>query len=662
SFHTSTASQPCGTAPFPPAVAGSRGGKMNRAQKKKKSLRADGSNKSAWSTGGPTSAECGQSPPWLGPRGGQSVPRTGESSVGRRAQLPAIVLVQPGGGGGWWPNFQNKNFAERAAERKKAEQKGRNRRIRYSIEPRTAESSCFRLDPSAGLLSLEFQKLDREANPLHRIVIVARDCGEPPLSASVTATLSLMDVNDNPPEFEQPSPTVNLSEAVPVGHVITRLRATSRDSGRNAEIRYRLLDSAGLFNLSELTDFSIIAQLPASFSVSCAALLGRSSKCSSTFASEPRNCHFSAAEPGKAISGILPPDPRPPLTNLNGRIHILDMPSTVFDPPDPWWAAELSAAKQQQQSREKPFPQGTPAAQAEAGNGDRVPDPGHIFHTEAAEIVAKGAGMKSSSTSVEFLRFQFEAPLGSRLFVSERAAPLTAGESAGDERSRCSQSVFWPEREMLAREGRAGEVAGSPRQTGSEQRRHGREAERAKRPSELVLAAPLDFERQQRHHATVRAFDLGDSPLSSTAVVTVRVLDENDNAPQFLSDVYNASLPENREPGYRLDVNLTATDADSGDNGRLAYSIESGNSQQLFSLDMSTGRLFARKKADREAKDFYRLTVLATDYGNPPMTGRAEVRIRVLDENDCEPKFDQEEYRFVMQIDDKGNVSQQPYL
>uniref|UniRef100_A0A1I8JNX1 Cadherin domain-containing protein n=1 Tax=Macrostomum lignano TaxID=282301 RepID=A0A1I8JNX1_9PLAT len=44
------------------------------------------------------------------------------------------------------------------------------------------------------------------------------------------------------------------------------------------------------------------------------------------------------------------------------------------------------------------------------------------------------------------------------------------------------------------------------------------------------------------------------------------------------------------------------------------------------------------------------------------MTGRAEVRIRVLDENDCEPKFDQEEYRFVMQIDDKGNVSQQPYL
>uniref|UniRef100_A0A1I8FHU9 CA domain-containing protein n=1 Tax=Macrostomum lignano TaxID=282301 RepID=A0A1I8FHU9_9PLAT len=198
------------------------------------------------------------------------------------------------------------------------------------------------------------------------------------------------------------------------------------------------------------------------------------------------------------------------------------------------------------------------------------------------------------------------------------------------------------------------------------------------------------FERQQRHHATVRAFDLGDSPLSSTAVVTVRVLDENDNAPQFLSDVYNASLPENREPGYRLDVNLTATDADSGDNGRLAYSIESGNSQQLFSLDMSTGRLFARKKADREAKDFYRLTVLATDYGNPPMTGRAEVRIRVLDENDCEPKFDQEEYRFVMQgemgnsglsraassapVDlkpapnptrrsmTKANVSQQPYL
>uniref|UniRef100_A0A1I8F804 EGF-like domain-containing protein n=1 Tax=Macrostomum lignano TaxID=282301 RepID=A0A1I8F804_9PLAT len=423
-----------------------------------------------------------------------------------------------------------------------------------AIEPRTAESSCFRLDPSAGLLSLEFQKLDREANPLHRIVIVARDCGEPPLSASPHGR------QRQPPEFEQPSPTVNLSEAVPVGHVITRLRATSRDTGRNAEIRYRLLDSAGLFNLSELTGQE--------------GLTGVSSGSS-------RRPSFTACA-GRDVNLAASALPRSQLVIPELRV--------------------IAA----------------------------VPSGGHLLCSLGPTLPFAGTLLGPQSAGIQ----QREAAesRATRLFVSERTAPLTAGESAVGMREVAALKVFFgPEREMLGsrRSGWRG--------------RGGRRGRRGPNKGDKARAGPwppkLDFERQQRHHATVRAFDLGDSPSSapprwsrprSRRETTTRRNSSATCTTPACRRTRSRAVPPGRQPDR--------TDADSGDNGRLAYSIESGNSQQLFSLDMSNRPAVRQEEADPRGQGLLRLTNRYADAisGNGRSDGGPAADGSVLHVSDCD--------------------------
>uniref|UniRef100_A0ACB8FFC6 Protocadherin-16 n=1 Tax=Sphaerodactylus townsendi TaxID=933632 RepID=A0ACB8FFC6_9SAUR len=65
----------------------------------------------------------------------------------------------------------------------------------------------------------------------------------------------------------------------------------------------------------------------------------------------------------------------------------------------------------------------------------------------------------------------------------------------------------------------------------------------------VTTAAPLDYETNPQPRLTVLATDGGKPPLSSTAVVRVVLQDVNDNEPIFESTFYNTSLKENIPPG-----------------------------------------------------------------------------------------------------------------
>jgi len=62
--------------------------------------------------------------------------------------------------------------------------------------------------------------------------------------------ISVVDVNDNPPEFERTIYSLSVSEATPVGTSVGRVYATSRDIGPNADISYDVVDSV-------TSDFSV---------------------------------------------------------------------------------------------------------------------------------------------------------------------------------------------------------------------------------------------------------------------------------------------------------------------------------------------------------------------------------------------------------------------
>lgn len=78
---------------------------------------------------------------------------------------------------------------------------------------------------------------------------------------------------------------------------------------------------------------------------------------------------------------------------------------------------------------------------------------------------------------------------------------------------------------------------------------------------------------------------------------------------------------------------------DSGLNQQLSYRIESG-AQDKFLIHANTGVIsVANITIDREEKDNYRLTVVATDQGTPSLSGTATVGIQIDDINDSQPEF-----------------------
>lgn len=91
--------------------------------------------------------------------------------------------------------------------------------------------------------------------------------------------------------------------------------------------------------------------------------------------------------------------------------------------------------------------------------------------------------------------------------------------------------------------------------------------------------------------------------------VTVNVIDVNDNSPVFLPDEYFPTVLENAPSGTTV-IHLNATDADSGTNAVIAYTIQSSDSD-LFVIDPNTGVVTTQGFLDFETKQSYHLTVKA---------------------------------------------------
>ncbi|XP_071884699.1 cadherin EGF LAG seven-pass G-type receptor 2 isoform X3 [Anas platyrhynchos] len=160
----------------------------------------------------------------------------------------------------------------------------------------------------------------------------------------------------------------------------------------------------------------------------------------------------------------------------------------------------------------------------------------------------------------------------------------------------------------------------------------------------LDVVSPLDYEASKEYTLRIRAQDGGRPPLSNiSGLVTVQVLDVNDNAPIFVSTPFQATVLENVPVGYSV-IHVQAIDADSGDNARLVYTLLETGAGFPFAINNSTGWIVVASELDREAVDFYSFGVEAQDQGSPPMASSASVSVTILDVNDNSPEFTQREY------------------
>uniref|UniRef100_A0A3P9JQP8 Cadherin domain-containing protein n=1 Tax=Oryzias latipes TaxID=8090 RepID=A0A3P9JQP8_ORYLA len=84
-------------------------------------------------------------------------------------------------------------------------------------------------------------QLDRELVSDYNITISATDEGSPPLSSSKTVHLSVADINDNPPVFEEQSYSAYVSENNQPGSTLCSVSAQDPDWRQNGTVIYSLL-------------------------------------------------------------------------------------------------------------------------------------------------------------------------------------------------------------------------------------------------------------------------------------------------------------------------------------------------------------------------------------------------------------------------------------
>lgn len=132
----------------------------------------------------------------------------------------------------------------------------------------------------------------------------------------------------------------------------------------------------------------------------------------------------------------------------------------------------------------------------------------------------------------------------------------------------------------------------------------------------FTLISRLDYEDIPHFIFVVQAQDNGVPNLSCTTTVYCNVLDLNDNSPLFSQKSFYAEVLENITPGTDV-LTVSASDADSGDNGRIEYSIIEGDTHEQFEI-MQNGVIRTVKKLDRETTPMHNLVVMIKDCPVPP--------------------------------------------
>ena len=158
-------------------------------------------------------------------------------------------------------------------------------------------------------------------------------------------------------------------------------------------------------------------------------------------------------------------------------------------------------------------------------------------------------------------------------------------------------------------------------------------------------AARFDRETQSEYQVDVICRDKGKPSLRATSQIDIFVRDENDHSPVFDQSIYHSVIRENNMVGAFV-VQVNASDQDEGDNAMIRYSLRQRDDRNLLVIDTVSGVVAANAIFDYEKKKNYEFLVLAYDNGRPRRTSTATISLSVGDVNDESPHFLLPTYRF----------------
>ena len=484
-----------------------------------------------------------------------------------------------------------------------------------------SDTTMFNVDAQTGDITTA-ARLDREKKDRYTLYIVAKDHGSPPNDNIVTVIIHVLDENDNPPRFLNNSFFVNVQEKLPVGTVVTSVTAKDIDAGNNGEVRYtidqgnsgsvfQINATSGVITLQKQLDFErknkyllrVVARDQGQYSRSSflyvTVYVLDSNDNMPTFDENPVTVSlFEGVPKNHNVTQIIAHDYD---SGQNSWIrYSIDSqsPGTKFK-VDSSSGVVQTIGKINRESVDE-YTLTIRATDQAFTESERLSSTVTLFI-----IVLDRNDNKPDFVSPNFTFVMEDEPFSYPIIT------ITAIDQDSGDNARVRYSIEY---------GDNGEFGLDP-VTGL-----------------LKLNRGLDYESKPKYVLNISATDQGTPALSSYQLLTIYLVDVNDNAPQFNQSLYLGDVKENVPVGTSV-MQISAYDADSGSNGALSYSIPRGAVKSNFAIDRNSGVISTNFTLDREEKDEYFLTVYARDNAFPFHVATCTVKIRVLDENDHAPTF-----------------------
>ncbi|XP_045080311.1 protocadherin gamma-C5-like isoform X6 [Coregonus clupeaformis] len=165
----------------------------------------------------------------------------------------------------------------------------------------------------------------------------------------------------------------------------------------------------------------------------------------------------------------------------------------------------------------------------------------------------------------------------------------------------------------------------------------------ASESGQITVTGSLDYEESHIYEFNVRATDKGIPAMEGHCSIRVEILDVNDNAPEIVLTSSPNPVKEDASLGTVVAL-IGAKDLDSVENGKVSLSLIGEYPFKLKPSFADNYAILTDSKLDRELFSEYKLKIVASDSGSPPLTSKKEVIVRVLDVNDNPPVFSQPSY------------------
>ncbi|XP_073477092.1 protocadherin gamma-C5-like isoform X27 [Aquarana catesbeiana] len=469
--------------------------------------------------------------------------------------------------------------------------------------------------------------LDREEKQEHNLILTAIDGGEPARSGSCHITITVLDINDNPPVFDQPVYKINLKENLPLNTVILMLNATDLDGGANGEILYYIVDhtadsikdkfalneQSGQIYINGSVDYEDNNFYEFSIKAVDKGFPKLEGDCVVHIEIEDVNDNY------PEISFALMANEIPenvPLGTVVGYIYIEDRDSGK------------NGEIQFELSPDSPFKTSTIKNRYSLiTNGilDREKISQYTIELTATDLGSPAL----SSTTIVILRVSDvndNAPTFTQstynAFIKENSDPGTL---------LCTVSA------TDADEGVNAELVYSIVETQIDGSSVSSFVYINSNNGDIYVQRSFDYEHIQTLQITIKVEDSGSPKLFSAVPVFIFILDTNDNSPTLLYPEHSEDLivqeriPKSTSAGY-LVTKLTAVDLDSGHNAWLAFTLIDPTGASLFQVSKHTGEVRTLQGFQETENTEQQLIISINDHGDPQLSTTVTILVSIADD------------------------------